>query len=340
LPSRSSAVQRPPARLSSQGYNTSALDLSIVIVNHNGADCLPAALEALARNTVTADVEGLVVDSGSSDGSWKRVERHWSKARALRFDENLGFCAGCNRGAEAAVGRNVAFVNFDAEVEPEWDAPLIGLLRDPEISIATGLLYRPDGVELEAAGLDIAPNLATYGRLEGETRSAVPPNPFDVTAASGALMMVRRDEFLAVDGFYEPLFMYGEEADYCLRVPGRIVVHPASAVRHRQGHASGPLHSTTRLYWPSRNRLMLAARHLSLPSLVKSVAASAAFDVVTLVQARNREAASAIARGWLDGLHGIRAERSARSRAERDAAATRLVSFREALRQQSRIGRM
>jgi N-acetylglucosaminyl-diphospho-decaprenol L-rhamnosyltransferase len=316
------------------------VELSVVLVNHNGAECLPAALEALARNTVTADVEGLVVDSGSSDASWKGVERHWSKARTLRFEENIGFCAGCNRGAEAAAGRNVAFVNFDAEVEPAWDAPLLGLLSDTEISIATGLLLRADGVELEAAGLEIAPNLATYGRLEGETRSTMPAEPLDVTAASGALMTVRRNEFLALGGFYEPLFMYGEEADYCLRVPGRIVVHPASAARHRQGHASGPLHSATRLYWPSRNRLMLAARHLSLPSLVKSVATSAAFDLVTLAQARNREAASAIARGWLDGLRGVRPERRVRSRAERHAAATRLVSFRDALRQQRRLGRV
>ena len=41
-------------------------------------------------------------------------------------------------------------------------------------------------------------------------------------------MMVRRDDFLALGGFYEGFFMYGEEADYCLRVPGRIVLHPAA----------------------------------------------------------------------------------------------------------------
>ena len=55
----------------------------------------------------------------------------WPRARALRFEENIGFCAGCNRGAEAATGRLLAFVNFDGEVEPGWDAPLIELLRRP-----------------------------------------------------------------------------------------------------------------------------------------------------------------------------------------------------------------
>ena len=316
------------------------MELSVVLVNHNGAAVLPRSLGALARNTAAEEVEGIVVDSGSADGSWEGVERHWERARAVRFEENIGFCAGCNRGAEAATGRFVAFVNFDAEVEPGWDEPLRALLEDPSVSVATGVLLRPDGARLEAAGLEIAPNMATYGRLDGESRGELPAEPFDVAAASGALMMVRREEFLALGGFYEPLFMYGEEADYCLRVAGRIVLDPRSAIRHEQGHASGPLRSTTRLYWPSRNRLLLAARHLPPASLAKSVAASAAFDLHTLVQARDRATAEAIVRGWRDGLLGMRGERRARSAHERRDAARRLVSLGEAVREQRRLGRL
>jgi N-acetylglucosaminyl-diphospho-decaprenol L-rhamnosyltransferase len=316
------------------------MELSVVLVNHNGADCLPATLQALAQNTSTEDAEGIVVDSGSNDDSWRDVERWWPRARALRFEENIGFCAGCNRGAEAAAGRLLAFVNFDATVEPAWDGPLREVLEDPGVSVATGLLLHPGGKMLEAAGLEVAPNMATYGTGDGLPRSAAPDRPVDVTAASGALMMVRREEFLALGGFYEPIFMYGEEADYCLRVPGRVVLHPGSAVRHEQGHASGPLHSTTRLYWPSRNRLILAARHLPARLLAKSVAASAAFDLVTLAQLRKRRAASAIVRGWRDGLAAVRAERGARTRGERRRSAERLVSLRAAVREQRRRGRL
>ena len=238
-------------------------DLSVVLVNHNGADCLPRTLAALAANTSAERVECIVVDSGSSDGSWEGVERLWDKARVLRSEENIGFCAGCNRGVEAARGRLVAFVNFDGEVEPGWDAPLAELLDDPAVSVTTGLLLSLDGETIQAAGLDIAPNTAVVGRLDGLPRSAAPSSPLDVPAATGALMMVRRDDFLALGGFYEGFFMYGEEADYCLRVPGRIVLHPGSAMRHEYGHAAGPNRSVTRLYWGSRNRLINAARHLA-----------------------------------------------------------------------------
>jgi GT2 family glycosyltransferase len=316
------------------------IELSVVLVNHDGGDCLPATLAALARNTAEEAVEAVVVDSASTDGSWRGVEQAWAKARTLRFDENIGFAAGCNRGADAARGRLLAFVNFDGEVEPGWDTPLRELLADPGVAVAGGVLLDRSGETIEAAGLEIAPNTAPYGRLEGLPRAALPPEPFDAAAASGALMMVRRGDFLALGGFYEPIWMYGEETDYALRVDGRVMIHPASAIRHRHGHAAGPARSRARLYWGSRNRLVNAARHLSGAALAKSLAASAAFDSLTLAQERTGEAARAIAAGWRDGLRSMRRERSARTPEQRKRAAARLVTLREAVVQQRRLGRL
>jgi N-acetylglucosaminyl-diphospho-decaprenol L-rhamnosyltransferase len=315
-------------------------ELSVVLVNYNGADCLPGALHALARNTDIADVECIVVDSASTDDSWRDVEGHWVRARSLRFDENIGFCRGCNRGAEAGDGRLVAFVNFDGEVEPGWDTPLRDLLADPSVSIATGLLVDADGDVIEAAGLGIAPNMATYGLGEGEPRSSAPDGPVDLAAASGALMMMRRNEFLGLGGFYEPIWMYGEEADLCLRVPGRVVLHPASALRHVHGAAAGPPRSRTRLYWGSRNRLVNAARHLPAPALARAVVFSAAFDALTLGQLRRRGALGAVLAGWRDGVRRLASERRSRSREERRAAARRVSSLRAAVAQQRRLGRL
>jgi N-acetylglucosaminyl-diphospho-decaprenol L-rhamnosyltransferase len=316
------------------------LDLSVVIVNHDGAACLPAALRALDEGTAAERFEIVVVDSASSDGSWRDVEAHSPHARAIRFEENIGFCAGCNRGAEAARGRFVAFVNFDGVVEPGWDAPLREALEDPAVVVAGGLLVTPDGGTLEAVGLEIAPNMATYGRLEGRPRSAAPSEPATVTAASGALMMVRRAEFLELGGFWEQIWMYGEEADYCLRAPGRVVLHPGSAIRHRHGHASGPLRSELRLHWGSRNRLLNAARHLPAAALVRSVLASAAFDALTLVQLGRWSAVTAVATGWRDGLRMMRSARYSSPHVDRRRSARQIVSLRTAIAQQRRLGRV
>ena len=317
-----------------------APELSVVLVNHDGAECLSPTLTALERNTATDSVECIVVDSGSTDGSWEPVKQVWPKARALRFEDNIGFAAGCNRGAEEAAGRLLAFVNFDGEVEPGWDEPLRVALEDPGVSVAAGMLVDSTGETIEAAGLEIAPNVAVYGRQEGDPRSAAPSAPLDVGAASGALMMVRREEFLALGGFYEPLWMYGEEADYALRVPGRTVFDARSVIRHRSGHASGPARSPVRLYWGTRNRLVNARRHLDGLALATSVVTSAGFDALTLAQLRSRDATRNVLAGWRDGLRAMRAERGARGPAARRQAAGRLVPLRTAVAQQRRLGRL
>jgi hypothetical protein len=111
-------------------------------------------------------------------------------------------------------------------------------------------------------------------------------------------------------------------------------------MRHEYGHASGPQRSVTRLYWGSRNRLINAARHLPPASLVKSVVASFGFDALTLAQVRTRGAASAIGRGWLDGVRQMHRERAARSSDERRRATRSLMSMREAIAEQRRLGRL
>ena len=318
-----------------------ALELSVVIVNHDGRGCLPATLRALEERTEAEAFEIVVVDSGSTDDSWRGVEAHSRHARAIRFEHNIGFCAGCNRGAEAARGRLVAFVNFDGIVEPAWDVAMRGLLDDPEVVVASGLLVTPDGGTLEAVGLEIAPNMATYGRLGGVSRSAAPAEPVEVAAVSGALCMLRRGDFLALGGFWETIWMYGEEADLCLRAAdrGRVVVHPASAIRHEVGHAAGPHQSPVRLYWPSRNRILNAARHLPLDRMFASLLLSAGFDALTAMQLRHWPAIRLLAAGWRDGLRHARGVRVDRTPEQRRQAASRLVSVGAAVREQRRLGR-
>jgi hypothetical protein len=96
----------------------------------------------------------------------------------------------------------------------------------------------------------------------------------------------------------------------------------------------------TRLYWGSRNRLINAARHLPPTSLAKSVVASMGFDLLTLAQLRSGSATGAIARGWRDGMRAMKSERRARSGKERQLAARRLMSLRDAIAEQRRLGRI
>lgn len=175
-PVNGSSADSPPSR---------DVELSVVLVNHNGAGCVRDTLEALRDNTSASSTECILIDSGSSDGSWLGLEKFFPGIRVVRNTVNVGFCRGCNQGAELARGRMLAFVSFDGQVLPDWDGPLRRVLDDPSVAIAGGVLLRPDGRTVEAAGLAIAPNMATFGLNENALRATLPAAPFDVTAASG-----------------------------------------------------------------------------------------------------------------------------------------------------------
>ena len=79
--------------------------VSVVVVNYDGARFLPGLLSALERQTYP-ELEILVVDNGSRDGSVPLVERSFPSVRILRTEKNLGFAGGNNLGIRAARGES------------------------------------------------------------------------------------------------------------------------------------------------------------------------------------------------------------------------------------------
>src|SRR5450432_2403635 len=98
--------------------STSA-NLSIVVVNWNSHDDLRACLASLRAQTYR-DLETIVVDNGSTDGSADMVATDFPEVRLLRETENLGFAEACNRGIEASQGAWAVMLNNDAVADPGW----------------------------------------------------------------------------------------------------------------------------------------------------------------------------------------------------------------------------
>jgi GT2 family glycosyltransferase len=98
--------------------------LSIVVVNWNLRDDLRACLESLEAQTYR-NIEVLVVDNGSTDGSPEMVGTDFPACRLLAQSGNVGFAEGCNRGIEASTGEWVATLNNDCVTEPGWAQALV-----------------------------------------------------------------------------------------------------------------------------------------------------------------------------------------------------------------------
>ena len=127
---------------------------TVVVVNYQGAAFLPACLDSVARQTA-GDVEALVVDNGSSDGSLELLSGRFPWVRVLSAGRNLGFAAAVNRGAAAARGDYLALVNNDAWLEDGWlEACLTVLEITPEVaSCATKVVLTDAPDRIDTAGL-------------------------------------------------------------------------------------------------------------------------------------------------------------------------------------------
>src|SRR5438477_4837320 len=104
--------------------------VSIVVVNFRGADDTVACLEACRELDWPRDqVELIVVDNASGDGSVERIRERVPEAKVIASKKNLGFAGGCNRGVEAAVGEYAAFINNDARPDKGWLRAGVGALE-------------------------------------------------------------------------------------------------------------------------------------------------------------------------------------------------------------------
>ena len=227
--------------------------VSVIIVNWNAGSALDACLESAFadRKPEAARYEVVLVDNASTDGSTAAARARHPEVRIVETGRNLGFAGGANRGAEAARGDLLVFLNPDARVLPGALAALVTALADhPGAGIAGGGLVG-EGGRWEPGAARFAPVLhllldTSAGRLAARLRRA----PYDVDWVYGTFMAVKRDLFQRLGGFDTRYFLYGEDMDLCFRaarlgertihVPAARAVHLANvSARQRFGDGRG-----------------------------------------------------------------------------------------------------
>jgi N-acetylglucosaminyl-diphospho-decaprenol L-rhamnosyltransferase len=237
-----------------------SVTVSVIIVNWNAGQALDACLASLAAGG--SEPEVIVVDNASSDGSAAAGRARHPRVRLLETGANLGFAAGANRGAEAARGDVLVFLNPDARVMPGALAALVAALEGaPGAGIAGGgLVHEGGGWQPGAARFGPLAHLlldTTPGRLGARLRRA----PHRVDWVYGTFMAVRRDLFRQLGGFDPRYFLYGEDLDLCYRaarvgvrtihVPAARAVHGANlsaAQRFAQGREAEVVKGEMRFY--------------------------------------------------------------------------------------------
>lgn len=208
-------------------------DLAVIIVNYNVKHYLWQCLDSVKKASVGLDVETVVVDNDSTDGSVEYLEPLFPNVKFIRAGGNLGFSKANNKAVALTDSRYILFLNPDTIVGEKTLGDCIRFMDNHPSAGMTGVcMLNRDGtfaresrravptpfVSLcKMSGLcSLFPKSRLFGRYYlGFTDIS---EPVRIEVISGAFMFVRREAFNRVGGFDETFFMYGEDIDLSYRV--------------------------------------------------------------------------------------------------------------------------
>ncbi len=209
--------------------------LSVVIVAYESAAALRRTLPAIVAE-LRAEDELIVCDNGSADDTCAVVRELAPGAILLEARVNLGFAAGCNRAAAMASNELLLLLNPDNVVGAGFrDAIELPLVERRGWSAWQALVVDEGGDRINSLGNDVHFTGISWAGGAGQSRSAAPDCPREVTVASGACLAIRREAWEEVGGFSEPYFLYQEDTDLSLRLwlSGRGVgIEPRAVCEH------------------------------------------------------------------------------------------------------------
>jgi len=248
--------------------------VAIVIVTYYSAREIGGCLDALRA---LSDVEILVVDNASADGTGVEVARRGM--RLIANPDNAGFAAAVNQGVRATTAPLVLLLNPDAHLVSGIDA-LVACFDSPKTGAAGGLLLGADGKPQRGF---MARSLPTPAALILEVlgiNRLLPGNPVNwhyrcldmdpmatglVDQPAGAFLMFSRSAWQTVGGFDERFWpVWFEDVDFCarLKLAGFSTYYTSGSVaKHAGSHSIGTLSLEKReRYWYG-SLLKYAAKH-------------------------------------------------------------------------------
>ena len=240
-----------------------SLDVAAVVVTYNSSRHVTALLDSLPKAFGSLTYSVVVVDNGSADGTTDLLARR-SDIELVR-SINDGYAAGINRAVLASPAASaILILNPDATLDADAVPRMLESLQRPGVGIVAPRVEEEDG--------SLSPTLRrgpTLGRVGGLSFTGLPvfaeriedPSEYEseheVDWAVGAILLVDRRCFEALNGLDESFFLYSEETDFSLRArdAGWATVYTPHAGAMHIGGGSGESAATHTMQMLNRVRL-------------------------------------------------------------------------------------
>ena len=282
-----------------------------VVVSWNGAHLLTSCLDSLLAQTVAADLEVVVVDNDSEDGTAAMLDERYPAVIVVASETNLGFAGGAALGVAGFAGEFIALLNNDATFAPDAIEQMISVLEQPgneRVGAVTAKILLAGAYRLERGLTRATAPTGSFWRDDGWLVPADPGSPgairvvnstgnvvtrrgtgadrdwlrtegeesrdADVFGFCGGAALLRRAALDEVGGFDGELFLYYEDTDlsWRLRAGGWTVRYCQQAVARHLHAASSDSASPLFRFYNTRNSLVVFARHAPMAVVASSFA--------------------------------------------------------------------
>lgn len=249
------------------------IGLEVVVVTRNSARHIGACIESI----VSVGCSPIVVDNGSTDDTLEIVRAKSREAKVIPTGENLGYGKAMNLGFAQTLGEFVILSNPDVIFLENSIAQMLHYTKThPRVAVVGPQQMFPDGGwqrsygELPGiwSGIKDASGITTF---QNAIRRALWPKKLDsneknVPYVDGAVLLLRREAFLEMNGFDEDFYFYSDESDLCARLTEagwRVTFLPTAEVIHVRGADSMKVDRSERFVrYMVRSQALLARKHL------------------------------------------------------------------------------
>ena len=276
---------------------------TIVILNWNGSAMMQKYLPTVVKHSGNAEV--VVADNGSTDDSLEMLAREFPTVRVVTLDSNYGFAEGYNKAFEKYEKENKArgtalpeyyiLLNSDVRVGENWLDAMTRYMdsHDDAAACQPKLLSDVHPSFFEYAGacggyIDKYGYPYCRGRIFDtvEEDKGQYDDVTDVLWATGACLMIRREDYWAAGGLDGRFFAHNEEIDLCWRLNmmgKRVVCVPQSTAFH-YGGGTLPQGNPRKTYLNFRNNLTMLYKNLPASELKKVMRMRLLLDYVAAFQ--------------------------------------------------------
>lgn len=242
-----------------------AASMSVVISSLNGAAGVHRCLLALHEQTISEQLELIVVDDGSSDPT-SDVGRA-DGAIVIRHNQSRGVSAARNAGTGIASAPIVAFLDDDCEPDPTWAERMLAAYDDSVVAVGGKLsVPEPSGIVLNylARNNPLQPQEVDLERsdkilyrfwlyIRRQWQPSQRAGQRRVYSFPSANMSVRRSALTAVGGFDERIRFGSEDEDLCRRLRRAfpecsLIFEPAAQAAHHFHRSLGDTLRRRRAY--------------------------------------------------------------------------------------------